>query len=133
MKTMEAIINMAGTPDWKELLPLSQAALHILLILVLAWMLLRLSAKAIWMLQVYSTHHTDNNLEGLKRIETLSRVFRYTSSVVIYVVAGMVILSGGHGNDRRRQMGSFCHHYSLPLQGAAARAMGPYAGNFCAC
>ncbi|BBP03143.1 hypothetical protein TPL01_05680 [Sulfuriferula plumbiphila] len=93
MKTMEALINMAGTTDLKELLHLSQSALHILLILVLAWILLRLSTKAIRMLQIYSTRHTDNNPEELKRIATLSRVFRYISSVVIYVVAGMVVLS----------------------------------------
>ena len=93
MKTLEALITSPGTTDLKELLHLSQSALHILLILVLAWILLRLSRKAIWMLQIYSTHHTDNNLEGLKRIETLSRAFRYISSVIIYVVAGMVVLS----------------------------------------
>ncbi|MDP2963698.1 MAG: mechanosensitive ion channel family protein [Sulfurimicrobium sp.] len=79
--------------NMKELLQLSQSALHILLILVLAWMLLRLSGKAIRMLKEYLRSNADNNLEELKRIETLSRVFRYIASVVIYVVAGMVVLS----------------------------------------
>ncbi|MDO9190106.1 MAG: mechanosensitive ion channel family protein [Sulfurimicrobium sp.] len=79
--------------NMKELLQLSQSALHILLILVLAWMLLRLSGKAIRMLKEYLRSNADNNLEELKRIETLSRVFRYIASVVISVVAGMVVLS----------------------------------------
>ncbi|MDO8892816.1 MAG: mechanosensitive ion channel family protein [Sulfurimicrobium sp.] len=79
--------------NMKELLQLSQSALHILLILVLAWMLLRLSGKGIRMLKEYLRSNADNNLEDLKRIETLSRVFRYIASVVISVVAGMVVLS----------------------------------------
>jgi small conductance mechanosensitive channel len=61
--------------------------------LILAWVLLRLSGKAIRLLKAYLRSHADNNLEDLKRIETLSRVFRYISAVVIYVVSGMVVLS----------------------------------------
>ncbi|NMM26588.1 MAG: mechanosensitive ion channel [Glaciimonas sp.] len=90
---METLINMAGAFDLKELLDLSQAALHILLILILSWVLLRLSKKAILILQSYSIRRTGNDPEDLKRIETLGRVFHYISSVVIYVVAGMVVLS----------------------------------------
>ncbi|MHB1174387.1 MAG: mechanosensitive ion channel family protein [Sulfuriferula sp.] len=93
MTTMEALIKLDSVTDLKELLHLSQSALHILLIIILAWILLRLSARAIRLLKTYSINHTGSNLEDLKRIETLGRVFRYTSSVVIYVVAGMVILS----------------------------------------
>ncbi|MDP1896999.1 MAG: mechanosensitive ion channel family protein, partial [Sulfurimicrobium sp.] len=49
--------------NMKELLQLSQSALHILLILVLAWMLLRLSGKGIRMLKEYLRSNADNNLE----------------------------------------------------------------------
>ncbi|NMM37435.1 MAG: mechanosensitive ion channel family protein [Glaciimonas sp.] len=90
---MEKLIKMAGAFDLKELLNLSQAVLHILLILILSWILLRLSKKAILILQNYSIRRTGNDPEDLKRIETLGRVFHYISSVVIYVVAGMVVLS----------------------------------------
>ncbi|MHB9101931.1 MAG: mechanosensitive ion channel family protein [Sulfuricella sp.] len=77
----------------KELLLVSQSALNILLILTLAWALLRLSNKAIKLLKAYLRSQADNNLEDLKRIETLSRVFHYIAAVVIYVVSGMVVLS----------------------------------------
>jgi small conductance mechanosensitive channel len=77
----------------KELLLVSQSALQILLILILAWILLRLSNKAIKLLKAYLRSQADNNLEDLKRIETLSRVFHYIAAVVIYVVSGMVVLS----------------------------------------
>lgn len=77
----------------KELLLVSQSALHILLILTLAWVLLRLSNKAIKLLKAYLRSQAGNNLEDLKRIETLSRVFHYIAAVVVYVVSGMVVLS----------------------------------------
>ncbi|MEO6146325.1 MAG: mechanosensitive ion channel family protein, partial [Sulfuriferula sp.] len=93
MTSMEALIKLDSLADVKELLHLSQSALHILLIIILAWIFLRLSAKSIRLLKAYSINHTGSNLEDLKRIETLGRVFHYASSVVIYVVAGMVILS----------------------------------------
>ncbi|MEO8599481.1 MAG: mechanosensitive ion channel family protein [bacterium] len=90
---METLNNIIGTFQFKELLQLSQSALHILLILILSWVLLHFSNKAILLLQNYSIRRTGNDLEDLKRIETLGRVFHYISSVVIYVVASMVILS----------------------------------------
>lgn len=90
---MEKLYSGFGLGNLKELLQFSQSALHILLILALAWVLLRLSGKAIRMLKEYLRSHADNNLEDLKRIETLSRVFRYIASVIISVVTGMVVLS----------------------------------------
>lgn len=90
---MDKLSAAFGLRNLKELLHLSQSTLHILLILALAWGLLRLSGKAIRMLKAYLRSHADNNLEELKRIETLSRVFRYIASVVISVVTGMVVLS----------------------------------------
>lgn len=90
---MDKLTSILGLESLKELMLFSQTALHILLILALAWGLLRVSGKAIRMLKEYLRGQADNNLEELKRIETLSRVFRYTASVIIYVVAGMVVLS----------------------------------------
>lgn len=89
---MEKYLTMTIPDDVKALLYLSQSALHIILVLVLAWILLRVSGKAIHMLQNHLTNKEEYNLEDLKRIETLSRVFRYTASVAIYVVTGMVVL-----------------------------------------
>lgn len=90
---METLNNIIGAFELKELLQLSQSALHILLILILSWVLLHFANKAILLLQNYSMRRTGNDLEDIKRIETLGRVFHYVSSVVIYVVAAMVILS----------------------------------------
>jgi len=90
---MEMLIKMAATFDVKELLYLSRSVLHILLILILSGVLLHVSKKAISVLQVYSIRHTGSDPENIKRIETLSRVFRYIASVLIYAVAGMVVLS----------------------------------------
>ncbi len=90
---MDKLSAFFATGNMKELLLFSQSGLHILLILTLGWVLLRLSNKAIKLLKAYLRSQADNNLEDLKRIETLSRVFRYIASVVIYVVSGMVVLS----------------------------------------
>ncbi len=75
------------------LLQIYQTGLHIVLILLLAWLLLRLSNKGIRMLRVYLSERAGNNTEEVKRITTLGRVFRYITSVAIILVTGMVVLS----------------------------------------
>lgn len=89
---METILHNFGAKDIKELLQLSESFLHVILILVLAWVLLRLSRRAIRLLKNYMTRQT-HDLEGLKRVDTLGRVFGYIASVTISVVAGMLVLS----------------------------------------
>lgn len=79
--------------EMKYFMLISQSALHILLILILAWVALHLSAKAIRLLKGYMLSRVDNNSEELKRIETLGQVFRYIFSVLITIVAGMLMLS----------------------------------------
>ncbi len=90
---MENLSGLFSLGNIKELVQISRTAFNILLILVLAWGLLHLAEKAIKVLKAYLRSQADNNLEELKRIETLSRVFRYIASVVISVVTGMVVLS----------------------------------------
>ena len=89
---MEKMTSFLGLVDWRELMQYSQTFLHIALVLFLAWLLLRFAGKAIRMLKVYMRSQADNNLEDLKRIETLSRVFNYIASAVISLVTGMVVL-----------------------------------------
>ncbi|BBP00992.1 mechanosensitive ion channel family protein [Sulfuriferula nivalis] len=89
---MEKSLSAFDIASFKELLHLSQPILHILLILILATVLLALSRKAIKILKGLLRSHADHNLEDLKRIETLSQVFRYITSVVVGVVTGMLIL-----------------------------------------
>lgn len=71
---------------------LSKELLHVLLILVLAWVLMGLSRKLIRLFRNYMNTRTESAEEG-RRIETLARVFRHASTAVITLVAGMLALS----------------------------------------
>jgi small conductance mechanosensitive channel len=75
------------------LLGLYQTGLHILIILLLAWLLLKFSSKGIRMLKNFLMERSDGDREEVKRIDTLGRVFRYIVSVLIIVIAGMLVLS----------------------------------------
>jgi small conductance mechanosensitive channel len=66
--------------------------LHVVVILILAWLLMGLSRKLIRLFRNYMNTRTDSAEEG-RRIETLARVFRYISTVAILLVAGMLALS----------------------------------------
>ncbi|MBU0620390.1 MAG: mechanosensitive ion channel family protein [Gammaproteobacteria bacterium] len=81
--------DKAGIFDY---LHLSKDLLHVVVILVLAWVLLHLSRRLIRMFRDYMNRHADS-AEDRRRIETLARVFRYISTVVISLVAGMLVLS----------------------------------------
>lgn len=71
---------------------LPKEALHVIAILLFAWLLLGLSRRLIRVFRNYMNTRTESAEEG-RRIETLARVFRYISSVVITLVAGMLALS----------------------------------------
>lgn len=67
--------------------------LRIILILFLAWLLLFAARKAIKLFRQAMSRRQTHDLEGRKRLETLSQVFRYIASVVITVVASMLVLN----------------------------------------
>ena len=72
--------------------PLALTALRIVLILSAAWVLaaiLRRLTRAFH--DRVRTHVTD--IESVKRAETLSRVFRHTANVALFLIAGMLVLS----------------------------------------
>lgn len=75
-----------------EYLQVSQNLLRVIVILLLAWLLMQVSRKLIRMFRNYMNTRTDS-AEETRRIETLARVFRYISTVVISLVAGMLALS----------------------------------------
>jgi small conductance mechanosensitive channel len=75
-----------------EYLHLSKDLLHIIVIVMLAWLLLSLSRRVIRVFRDYMRNHA-TTAEDRRRIETLARVFRYISTVVISLVAGMLVLS----------------------------------------
>ncbi|MFH2139969.1 MAG: mechanosensitive ion channel family protein [Pseudomonadota bacterium] len=66
--------------------------LRVLLILVIAWFLIILSRKLIRMFRSYMQASIVSAEDG-RRYETLARVIRYASTVLIWLVAGMLTLS----------------------------------------
>jgi small conductance mechanosensitive channel len=66
--------------------------LHLVLILVLAWFAMRLARRLVALFKTQMERQS-HGAEEAKRIETLSRVFRYTATVVISLVAGMLVLT----------------------------------------
>jgi small-conductance mechanosensitive channel len=71
---------------------LSLTLLRIGIILVVAWVMLALSRKLIPMLRMELQKRTDDP-EQHKRLETLGRVFRYATAVIITLISGMLVLS----------------------------------------
>jgi len=87
----EKFIDIA-TAWWHGLGSLATSGLRIALILVLAWIVVRVARRAIRLLRDRVAGQLDNDREAIKRAETLSRVFRYLSVVVVSLIAGMLIL-----------------------------------------
>ncbi|MHB1401096.1 MAG: mechanosensitive ion channel family protein [Thiobacillus sp.] len=75
--------------DWMWLL---ESALHVVIILALTWLLLRLSRKGLARLRTHMQQDLGDR-ERIKRLDTLERVFRYVSAVIITLVGGMLALS----------------------------------------
>jgi small-conductance mechanosensitive channel len=79
--------------DLRYFIQISQAALHIVVILVLAWIALRVANKIIRLFKGYMLDRVSGDSIEVNRVETLGNVFRYILSVIITVVAGMLMLS----------------------------------------
>lgn len=65
--------------------------LRIVVILVVAWALRALFGRLIRLFRGYMSRRTEG--DEISRIETLARVFRNSSSIVIFLVAGMLVLN----------------------------------------
>lgn len=70
----------------------STVPLRVIVILILAWLLMAMSRKLVRVFRNYMNARADS-AEEKRRIETLARVFRHTTIVVISLVAGMLALS----------------------------------------
>ncbi len=75
--------------EWRSL---SVTTLHVLLILVLSWVALRLSRKALGRLKLHLQEDEDDP-ERIKRLNTLEQVFRYIATVIITLITAMLVLS----------------------------------------
>lgn len=89
---MEHFLSLLGINDVHELVLISKTVIKILFILLLAAFAMRLVGKGIRLLNERLKGHALDDSEELKRIETLSRVFRYIATIAIAVVAGMEVL-----------------------------------------
>jgi len=85
-------MNIPDMADLREWLSSGSALLRIAIIMLLAWLLLHISRKLIRTFRLYMNARAATP-EDVRRIETLAQVFRYVSSVLISLVAGMLALS----------------------------------------
>ncbi|MDP2761428.1 MAG: mechanosensitive ion channel family protein [Sideroxyarcus sp.] len=85
-------MNIPDISYFREWLPAASTLLRVTVIMLLAWMVLRISRKLIRAFTAYMNARADTP-EDIRRIETLARVFRYVATVTISLVAGMLALS----------------------------------------
>lgn len=85
---MKELLQRFGAQEWTSLV---QAALHIAIIVVMAWVLQRAASRLIRLARDHLTRRLEDP-EQSKRVATLVRVLRYVATVVITIVAGMLVL-----------------------------------------
>lgn len=90
---MDAILTNFTMADLREIWEMSRATLRIVLILVVAYVAMRALGRLLKTFQAFAMTRADDNPEELKRISTLTQVFRYIFTVLISVVTIMLILS----------------------------------------
>ncbi len=82
----------AFAQQWQGIGFIFTATLRIMGILFGAWVLIALAQRGIRSLRIRIASRLDDR-EAVKRAETLGRVFRYLAAVVIFALAGMLVLS----------------------------------------
>lgn len=87
MDSLTLLFNAPG--EWSHL---ARVLIRVTVILAIAWGLMHLSHRLIMLLRQHMQQRTDDP-EQAKRLETLGRVFRYISAVLITLIAGMLVLS----------------------------------------
>jgi small conductance mechanosensitive channel len=78
--------------DWAEWMPVLKTVWRVVLILLLAWFVVVLSQRLIRRTRTYMRRQAQSP-ELAKRIDTIARVLRYVTAVVVSLVAGTLILS----------------------------------------
>src|SRR3989304_1620768 len=87
---MEVLLSYFGALD-EEARAFATTAARVVLILLIAWLLQAVARRLIRAFRVYMARRAAGPDEA-PRIETLGRVFRYTATVVIAIVAGTLVL-----------------------------------------
>lgn len=88
---MRAILERLGLGEVPYLLDIIDISWRIALVLILAWVLWSACKRLILLLQQRAAARGASSDE-LKRIETMTQVFRYVAGVVIVIVTGMLVL-----------------------------------------
>ena len=78
--------------SWLEWMPLLRSLGQVLIILLLALLMMSVSGRLIQRARLYMKTRADT-LEHAKRVDTIGRVFRYISAIVIGLIATMLVLS----------------------------------------
>lgn len=89
---MENLLALFGLSDPEALWEITKTMLRILLIVVIAGILMKLSSKLIIKLKMHLRERAIEDAEELKRIDTVGRVFRYIATILIGVIAIVEIL-----------------------------------------
>lgn len=89
--TLVHFLNRYQLEAYIEFIDLIFIVLDVTIILTVAWFISRIAKKIIHGIEARIT--TNSSLEDKKRIQTLSRVMRYITSVVIFVLTITTILS----------------------------------------
>ncbi|MCB5185843.1 mechanosensitive ion channel family protein [Methylobacillus gramineus] len=89
---MEQYLSSLGISNTAGLAHFIQSGLRIVLVIIAAIVLIRLSNNAIRLLKGRLRQHAQQNLEELKRIETLGRVISYIATTVIGGIAVVEVL-----------------------------------------
>lgn len=86
---MESLNLSRYLGEWRDL---AVVAAHVVVILGLTWLALRVVRKLLGRLRKHMQEDV-GDLERVKRLNTLERVFRYVATVIIILAGGMPVLS----------------------------------------
>ena len=85
-------MNVFDLAYLRDASPIAVALIHVVVILLFAWLLLRISRKLIHTLRVHMGVRAAT-AENIRRIDTLAHASRYVISSLVTLIAGMMILS----------------------------------------
>ncbi len=88
---MKQLLAQLGFIVHEDLIPYLESGLKILLVLIAAWVLMRLIRRMIAAFKRFALKRADDP-EAVRRVETLSRVIRYVATVILIIAVVMEIL-----------------------------------------
>ncbi|MGQ9684870.1 MAG: mechanosensitive ion channel family protein [Thiobacillaceae bacterium] len=88
---MKKLLESIGIVVHQDLIPYLENGLKILLVLVVAWVIMRLIHRMISVFKRFALKRADD-AESVRRVETLARVIRYVAVVILIVAVVMEIL-----------------------------------------